>query len=205
MALLYNKVERGNPLDKTAPKKLLTIAIVLCLAVIYVQAQNTPPHAATTQTWTIGNTIWSDAIYMPACNNQQFPDSRNKAQCVRDSTNTYTYYNWWYVSENKQLLCPSPWHVPEIDDIKAINVIPIDIMVGEWKLAGSARQHTVLNMEEMGCYWTATEFAPSEAYKIYTIQLFTLQLATLQFATYVPVDTKFTGCRVRCIRKNAGM
>jgi hypothetical protein len=110
---------------------------------------------------------------------------------MHDSTKTYAYYNWWYVSENEKLLCPSPWYIPRIDDIKAINAIPIDIMVREWELAGYARQHTVWDMEEMGCYWTATDFEPFGAYKIYT----------MQFSTLVPVDTKFIGCRVRCIRK----
>jgi hypothetical protein len=172
-------------------KKLLTITAELCLAVIYVQAQNVPPYAATTQTWTIGNTIWSDAIYIPECSNQQFSDSQGKVQCFRDSANTYAYYNWWYVSENKKLLCPSPWHIPTIEDIKAINAIPVDIIVGEWKLAGHVRQHTVLDMDEMGCYWTATDLEPFGAYKIYTTQ----------FTSFVPVHTKFSGCRVRCIRK----
>jgi hypothetical protein len=35
-------------------------------------AQTTPRYAASTQTWTFGEQIWSDAIHIPECNKTDF-------------------------------------------------------------------------------------------------------------------------------------
>jgi uncharacterized protein (TIGR02145 family) len=84
---------------------------------------STPQYAASTQTWTVKSQIWSDAIHIPACNKEGFTMSNTVPHCrsYTSGTNTWYYYNWPYVNENKDALCPSPWRVPTKDDFIALD------------------------------------------------------------------------------------
>jgi uncharacterized protein (TIGR02145 family) len=123
-------------------KRILTV-IMIC-GVINGYTQNTPPHAASTNTWVIeGNGIsqtWSDHINVPACDKTDFDGGffndidendyevgysdiqyggNPKADC-RNNPGYYYLYSWWYVSKNAATLCPSPWRVPTADDFLAL-------------------------------------------------------------------------------------
>ncbi|MDR2358676.1 MAG: fibrobacter succinogenes major paralogous domain-containing protein [Prevotellaceae bacterium] len=103
-------------------KTLLTI-LMLC-GVCCGYAQNTPPHAASTETWTVGKQTWSDAIHMPECNKETFELSLTAPQCRSYTTlldMKYYYYNWPYVKASAAKLCPSPWRVPSYDDFKKLS------------------------------------------------------------------------------------
>ena len=93
-------------------KKIITI-IMLC-GVCHGYAQNTPPHAASTQTWVFGAQIWSDAIHMPECNKESFIASATEPQCRSYTENgkTWYYYNRAYVKKNWKEMCPTPWVLP---------------------------------------------------------------------------------------------
>jgi hypothetical protein len=71
--LKINKMSaQERTLNNKKMKKSLTI-IMLC-GFISCYAQNTPPYAASAQTWTFGNQTWSDAIHMPGCNKESLID-----------------------------------------------------------------------------------------------------------------------------------
>jgi uncharacterized protein (TIGR02145 family) len=106
-------------------KKILTI-IMFC-GIIGGYAQNTPPYAASTQTWVIeGNDIsqtWSDHINVPACDKTNFNGGTTeapRADC-RNNPGYYYLYSWSYVNENAATLCPAPWRVPTKDDFIALD------------------------------------------------------------------------------------
>jgi hypothetical protein len=103
-------------------KKLLTI-LMLCWFV-YGYAQTTPPHAASTQTWTFGKQTWSDAIQVPECNKADFIESESVPDCRSytdlESGKTFYYYNWPYVDANKDKLCPGVWRRPVVATYDAL-------------------------------------------------------------------------------------
>jgi hypothetical protein len=84
--------------------------------------QNTPPHAASAETWTVGDQTWSDAIHMPKCKEGTFKRKSSKPQCCSYTIEgkKYYYYNWPYVKANAAKLCPSPWRVPTTDDFRKL-------------------------------------------------------------------------------------
>jgi uncharacterized protein (TIGR02145 family) len=90
---------------------------------------NTPPYAASTQTWTIvhqtGNQTWSDVINIPECNKQGTHSCDIYEPICRSYTAngiTSYYYNWQYVTENYNKLCPMPWRVPSAADFVALDI-----------------------------------------------------------------------------------
>jgi hypothetical protein len=85
---------------------------------------NAPQYAASTKTWRVGSQVWSDAIRIPACNKEAFTSSTATTQCrsYTSGTSTWYYYNWVYVDENQNTLCPSPWHVPSREEVVTLNV-----------------------------------------------------------------------------------
>jgi uncharacterized protein (TIGR02145 family) len=86
-------------------------------------APTTPPGAMSTNTWTIGTQIWSDAL-------QHAPNDCVNTQDSGTSTQpTYAYirttnlvqgsgymYNWLCMMNNASALCPDPWRLPSADD-----------------------------------------------------------------------------------------
>jgi uncharacterized protein (TIGR02145 family) len=82
-----------------------------------------PRYAASTQVWTVGSQIWSDVINIPACNHDAFTNSNTDPYCRSYTMDgkKWFYYNWTYVNENKNTLCPSPWRVPTLDDFQSLD------------------------------------------------------------------------------------
>jgi uncharacterized protein (TIGR02145 family) len=82
-----------------------------------------PQYAASTRTWTVGSQVWSDAINIPECDHDAYTQSTTDPYCrsATVSGKKWYYYNWTYVNKNKNILCPSPWHVPTKDDFIALD------------------------------------------------------------------------------------
>jgi hypothetical protein len=100
-------------------KKILLLSFAALLFAGNCHAQvETPPHAASTRTWTFGGLVWSDAIQIPACNKTDFKDSNTSPDCrsYAGGSETWYYYNWAYVKKNQNTLCPAPWRVPSEGD-----------------------------------------------------------------------------------------
>jgi hypothetical protein len=78
-----------------------------------------PPNAASTNTWVLGGLLWSDAIQVTSCNELSLPNDYNTPACgtYGENGDTWYYYNAEYVrSYANQVLCPSPWRVPTVED-----------------------------------------------------------------------------------------
>jgi hypothetical protein len=117
--------------------------------------EETTFYAATTQTWTFGNQTWSDAIQMPDCNKEAFEDSDTAPQgrSYTSGGKTYYYYNWVYVSANKDKMCPSPWRVPSSSDMEALLDGEVIDKVNAWGFGGYAYSGSVHLVETQAYYW----------------------------------------------------
>jgi hypothetical protein len=122
--------------------KKIVIIIMLC-GVYYGYAQNTPPYAASTQTWAFGPQIWSDAIHMPECNKsiKEFKASSTEPQCCCDTNENgkiFYYYNWIYVKKNMDKMCPAPWTLPTWNVVVngLIKFVDRPSLIGAWGYGG---------------------------------------------------------------------
>ncbi|MDR0737962.1 MAG: hypothetical protein LBF39_02695 [Prevotellaceae bacterium] len=146
----------------------------------------TPPYAASTQTWVVGDQTWSDAIHDPACNKSSFDSgtAENPKADGRSYTHegdTYYYYSWPYVKEQAACLCPPPWRVPSLTDF-----INLRLALGgsgndeedqtDWIANGYVKKwggtyaglatsdEGIIQMGHMANYWSSTEWPPDAAY-----------------------------------------
>jgi hypothetical protein len=152
---------------KTA-KTLLTI-LMLCGA-ICGYAQETPPFAASTKTWTFGDLTWSDAIHVPACNKASFTKDNDNPQCrsYTGSGKTWYYYNWAYVNENAATLCPLPWRVPSLSDINSlVSNTDRSTLFTLWGVGGKAFGNTFEGESTTGYLWSTTVNNRTTAYMFY--------------------------------------
>lgn len=86
-----------------------------------------PPNAASNAIWLYDNGFWSDAIRMPDCDKTDFNFSYTTPDCrsyTSSSGRTWYYYNQEYVNQYASTLCPSPWHVPTLEEAKKYNDPP---------------------------------------------------------------------------------
>ena len=87
---------------------------------------------ATSQEWTVGNQIWSDAVTATACDKTSFDggvaDNLNAAQnadCRSNPGFPGDLFSWCAVVRFGNRLCPYPWRVPTQQDF-----IDLDIALG---------------------------------------------------------------------------
>jgi hypothetical protein len=153
-----------------------------------------PPHAASTQTWTFGDQIWSDAIQIPECNKTSFTNSYDVPHCRSYTTNniTYYYYNWAYVNTNGTNLCASPWRVPSQSDFEALTgATSGGELTTVWGLPGYAYGSSMNFVGEDGLFWSSSENDTSYAYNLsYTSGNLGVSNA----------NPKLLGFQVRCVR-----
>ncbi|MDR2359300.1 MAG: hypothetical protein LBD87_05825, partial [Prevotellaceae bacterium] len=84
------------------------------------QKLETPPFAASTQTWTIAGRTWSDVIQLPECNDENGPPVMGVPSCecwYYKGTKQITYH-YEYVFETGRTMCPKPWRLPISDEVK---------------------------------------------------------------------------------------
>ncbi|MDR3132853.1 MAG: fibrobacter succinogenes major paralogous domain-containing protein [Prevotellaceae bacterium] len=171
-------------------KKILTI-LMLC-GFVYGYAQNTPPHAASTKTWTFGEQTWSDAIHIPECNKEEFTKSTIDPQCrsyTKDGK-TWYYYNWAYVQKNQSKMCPPPWRVPTKSDSETLaSNTTLSALSSVWGYGGYADGSSIVNENLYADYWSSTENGSSAYYLGY----YSGGLLVYSF-------DKYNGFQVRCVR-----
>jgi hypothetical protein len=56
-------------------KRIILLALFAAAMAVCGYTQNTPPHAASAKTWTVGEQTWSDVIHMPECNKEIFKEA----------------------------------------------------------------------------------------------------------------------------------
>jgi uncharacterized protein (TIGR02145 family) len=111
-----NVADNGTIAERIA--NITVTAGELTETVVVRQSPNLPPHAASTQTWVVGEQTWSDHINIPACNKEDFDGGTAdspRADC-RNNPEYYYLYSWSYIAQNAETLCPAPWRVPTADD-----------------------------------------------------------------------------------------
>jgi hypothetical protein len=160
---------------------------------------NAPPYATSKKVWTFGDQTWSDAIHCPECNIESFEDSYNVPQCYSYTADRKTryFYNWAYVKQNADVLCPSPWRVPSQSDIASLadNTTPY-ALTEAWEGPYGDVCKFEGNPGISGgnpYYWSSTEHNSSFAYYLYH------NCESVEHQSYY---YKNTGWRVRCVRDN---
>jgi hypothetical protein len=119
---------------------------------------DTPPHAASTKTWKLGEQIWSDAIQVVECNKTSFIEG-NEADCCSYTAgkNTWYYYNWPFVSLNGSWLCPDPWRVPSEQDLLILAKNTDEKTLSElWGRPGMAYNNEVYGLGMGGMIWSSS-------------------------------------------------
>jgi uncharacterized protein (TIGR02145 family) len=160
-----------------------------------------PPLAASTQTWTFGDQIWSDAIQCPECDKETLEDSYTEPQCRSyadlESGKTFYYYNWPHVNQNATNMCPSPWRVPTKDDFEAL-VAQLggntEAAAGKlrhaWGYGGYAYSSSVDLVSSDAYIWTTTKGGVYDAYS----------LGYYWVCPGVNYNTRRYGFQVRCVK-----
>jgi hypothetical protein len=132
-----------------------------------VISTDTPPYAASTNTWTFGGQTWSDAIRIPECNRSNFIESFTDPQCrsYAQGVNTWYYYNWLYVNEHSAQLCPAPWRVPTKSDFDVlVTHATVTMLSDAWGYGGYVYYVPILYTGSCAVYWSATESGGMRAY-----------------------------------------
>jgi hypothetical protein len=182
-------VTEENPLAEPRAATVTIAAGTLDKQVAVAQAAY-PFYAASTQTWTIGEQTWSDAIQMPACNKENFTDSYTEPHCrsYTSGTNTWYYYNWPYVNQNAAQLCPAPWRVPSRSDyIELANAGTL--LADIWPLSGYVNGSSTYNVGSGGGVRSSTEDGDNAYYLNY-----------VSSGQRVSNAGKHFGFQVRCVK-----
>jgi hypothetical protein len=135
------------------------------------KSANTPPNAASVNTWSYGDQTWSDAIHIPACAGGDFSSSTDTPQCrsYTEGENTWYYYNFPYVETNADVMCPVPWRVPTQQDFATlVESTTRENIVAVWGYGGQASASGVTLQTTNGAYWSATPTAnPTYVYRLW--------------------------------------
>ncbi|MDR3351183.1 MAG: hypothetical protein LBN98_06060, partial [Prevotellaceae bacterium] len=182
--------DRSATVTVTAGTLTQTVAVTQTLTA-------TPTYAASAQTWTFGAStlVWSDAIQMPECNKDAYPNDHIYPQCrsYTSGTNTWYYYNWLYVEANKSAMCPSPWRVPAKDDMDALIGATNGADLGTaWGYSGFAgASGSMADIGTHSFYWSSTDNnSATQAYCMYFITT----------GAHVYYTAKYHGLQLRCVR-----
>jgi hypothetical protein len=136
-------------------KKILLLSFAALLLTGNCHAQvKTPPHAASTKTWTFGEYIWSDAIQMPRCDHVRVGGCR----IYKYGNSTWYYYRMHYVWNQRDAMCPEPWRLPNSCDAVALTGASeptMQTLINEWGLPGVSWARTN-HMQSVGyiAYWS---------------------------------------------------
>ena len=162
---------------------------------LYNESSDTPPHAASTGTWTFGKQTWSDAIRIPECNKSSFADSNTDPQCrsYTQDGNTWYYYNWPYVNKHAATLCPSPWRVPAEADFEILSGNTNGAALSNaWGYGGYANGSSMSSVSSNATYWSSTQVSSNTNYAYY--------LLYGSGGLYVNFTNEYYGFQVRCVK-----
>jgi hypothetical protein len=165
------------------------------------EGSETPPYAASKLTRTFGDLIWSDAIWIPECNKPDFEESDFyypvqdcRSFTPSNSSKAWYYYNWYYVSANKDRMCPSPWRVPSREDLESLQSATSPRELSQvWGLSGRANGSAMEDVNELSYYWSSTANGSANAYDLYYYNGGTLGVGS---------SYRYYGYQVRCVRES---
>jgi hypothetical protein len=158
-----------------------------------------PQYAASTQTWVYGSQTWSDAIRIPECNNLSFNISNTSPDCrsYTPEKNTWYYYNWVYVNNNANVLCPSPWHVPTLAECQMlVSNISVEVLRDTWGFGGGIASGNANCCPTTRFYFWSITSAGDKASGFFGCMNDSL------LGTYIATfeDYKYYGMMVRCVK-----
>jgi uncharacterized protein (TIGR02145 family) len=159
------------------------------------------PPGAGTKTWTCSSQTWSGPVRVADCDHNAFTNDDTAPHCRSYTYNSikYFYYNWTYLDQNKNILCPSPWHVPTNSEFSTlISCLGSSGANGKYypesstwggALAGNANGSSMHNDGSHGYYWSSMDFNADGAY--------CMDVSTSTASTNG--SNKYAGLQVRCI------
>jgi hypothetical protein len=155
-----------------------------------------PTTAASTQTWTLSNLIWSDRVVVvpPACTLVEVFPYNEKTTNYKIFEGRY-YYSWACVVNQQNVLCPSPWRVVDLNAVQKLLDIYKNRPAELVKLWGTGGfffySKTELSQPTGGFYWTTNAYqGDKDAYRLYY---------SLESADHNRVN-RASGYQVRCVR-----
>jgi hypothetical protein len=139
--------------------------------------------------------IWGDPARLPGCDKADFANNDTEPQCrsYTSGTNTWYYYNWAYVHAYANRLCPSPWYVPDRDEIYDeffAHAVSVETMINAWGYGGYVDGGSIVHDETEAYYWSSTENNTNTAYYL------TYNSSEKNLRT----TNKYYGYQVRCVK-----
>jgi hypothetical protein len=193
-----NIAENAASVTRSATVTIAAGSVNRTVAVAQAAKPATPPqYAASTQTWTFGSStlVWSDAIRIPECDKNSFTDSWYEPHCRSYTYNNkkWYYYNWSYVNQNAEQLCPTPWRVPTAADF--VNLLSSDATMQInvlWDRAGYYTcEYGWTQLGNYGLLWSQTLYETWGRYLLYT---------NTTYGNSVQYGGNQCGQQVRCVR-----
>jgi hypothetical protein len=188
----------GTPTETGTFGYSLTAAVSGCTSTaaagtIWVHSWVTPPaDAVTTQLWCIGPQLWSDRIVAHPSNcgeTECFSTSQNQTQYrVSDDR---VYYSFRCASNNADLLCPPPWHIPARSESTTLfGYATPYYLSNEWGYGGIAGACNISYADERAYYWTTSNWE----YNVYSYAIW--------YATNAGhnISPTYNGLQVRCVK-----
>jgi hypothetical protein len=88
----------------------------------YSTSTGGPNTAISTTTWIIGSQTWTNRIVVApsACTHSNTTSELHYSIGQYMIVDNRYYYNWTCVNRAADVLCPSPWHVPTLDDANTL-------------------------------------------------------------------------------------
>jgi hypothetical protein len=140
--------------------------------IIVAHAVDTPPYAASAQTWTFGSSLtWSDRIASTQINCQQVNTmSSSGTQTLYAVIDNKYYYNWYCLDANRSQFCPDPWRIPTKEDFEELVIVTTyEVIEAAWTTPGclDAGNSSPTFGATYVALWTVT-LSASNPYWIYT-------------------------------------
>ncbi len=168
---------------------------------------------ATSETWTVGTQIWSDAVQTTICSGKTDFDGGTTgsylAACRSNPDYKGDLFSWEMINQYKDYLCPNGWRVPTKDDFVALDIALggtgensqsdatlLDRYLTTWggSYGGRANSGALFDQGSNAYYWSQTESTAVNSY----------HSCLLSSGTIYPqnYNNKNLGYALRCVRDN---
>jgi hypothetical protein len=123
----------------------------------------TPPHAASTQTWTYGTLTWSDRIVATPVECKLTDDLSTTDVRAIEYRVYYdrAYYTSGCLIAAQNALCPAPWRAPTMSDLASARDQGLDKLIADWGWTDIARGRDVTDLDATGRIFSITYDIPN--------------------------------------------
>jgi hypothetical protein len=178
-------------------KRILLLLMFFSTFSTFSTVRAQPHYAISKQTWTVKSRdgsirqIWSAPIAVPECNKTDY--NGTYADCRNNYSNGGHLYSWFYVSQKADALCPYPWRVPTVNDLRRL--LAARGSGGGWGGENAGYAH-----------WTGQLKEQYESYCFYSIDRKDDAVAWYVYGSHDTGPNEVKGCdvssglQVRCVR-----